>query len=229
MTGRGSRRWLHRCNSMKKKAPAKVKRSTAKPKKTKVVARSAPLRVVKMTRSAPAPVKLAQDPRFAQAVESYQAGLKAMQERKFDKAKAAFQKVSGSGLRDLAERANVFLNTCNQHLSKTTTSFKTPEEHYDYAISLMNLGDYVGTREHLEKITKQSASADYGWYGLSVLNCLTGHFEDALKHLAEAIRLNPRYRFQARNDSDFKNMSDDPRFTELIYPEVEEAPRPARR
>jgi len=24
---------------------------------------------------------------------------------------------------------------------------------------------------------------------------------------------------QARNDSDFKNMTDDPRFTELIYPE----------
>lgn len=214
---------------MKKKAPAKVKRSTAKPKKTKEVVKSTRARVVKMTRSAPAPVKPPLDPRFAPAVESYQAGLKAMQERKFDKAKAAFQKVIGSGVRNLAERANVFLNTCNQHLGKTVTSFKTPEEHYDYAVSLMNVGDYVGAREHLEKIIKQSVSADYGWYGLSVLNCLTGHYEDALKHLAEAIRLNPRYRFQARNDSDFKNMSDDPRFTELIYPEVEEAPRPARR
>jgi tetratricopeptide (TPR) repeat protein len=214
---------------MKKKPPVKVKRSTAKPKKTKVVVKVRRSRVAKMTRSAPAPVKPPQDPRFAPAVESYQAGLKAMQERKFDKAKAAFQKVIGSGLRDLAERANVFLRTCNQHLGKTSTSFKTPEEHYDYAISLMNVGEYVGAREHLEKIIKQSASADYGWYGLSVLNSLTGHFEDALKQLAEAIRLNPQCRFQARNDSDFKNMSDDPRFTELIYPEVEEAPRPARR
>jgi hypothetical protein len=26
-------------------------------------------------------------------------------------------------------------------------------------------------------------------------------------------------RFQARNDSDFRNMADDPRFTELLYPE----------
>lgn len=181
-----------------------------------------------MTRPAAVPPKPSDDPKYQQAVESYQTGLKAMQERKFDKAKAAFQKVVASGVRDLAERANVFLNTCNQHLGKTSTTFKTSEEHYDYAISLMNVGDYVGAREHLEKIMKQSASADYGWYGLSVLNCLTGHYEDALKHLAEAIRLNPRYRFQARNDSDFKNMSDDPRFTELIYPEVEEAP-PARK
>jgi tetratricopeptide (TPR) repeat protein len=208
---------------MKKKPPAKVQRSTAKPKKTNVVKNHTPSRVVKMTRSAPATPKPVQDPKYLQAVDSYEVGLKAMQERKFDKAKAAFQKVAGSGIRDLAERANVFLNTCNQHLGKTSTTFKTSEEHYDYAISLMNVGDYVGAREHLDKIIKQSAAADYGWYGLSVLNCLTGHYEDALKHLAEAIRLNPRYRFQARNDSDFKNMSDDPRFTELIYPEVEES------
>lgn len=213
---------------MKKKPPAKVKRSTAKPQKTKAVKNQSPSRVVKLTRPAPVQPKPVQDPKYLQAVESYQVGLKAMQERKFDKAKVAFQKVIGSGVRDLVERATVFLNTCNQHLGKTSTTFKTPEEHYDYAISLMNIGDYVGAREHLDKIIKQSASADYGWYGLSVLNCLTGHYEDALKHLAEAIRLNPRYRFQARNDSDFRNMSDDPRFTELIYPEVEEAP-PARK
>lgn len=181
-----------------------------------------------MARSKPVPAKPAPDPKFLQAVESYQVGLKAMQERKFDKAKVAFQKVIASGNRELSDRATVFLNTCNQHLSKSSTSFKTPEEHYDYAISLMNVGDYVGAREHLDKIIKQSASADYAWYGLSVLNCLTGHYEDALKQLSEAIRLNPRYRFQARNDSDFKNMADDPRFTELIYPEVEESPQGRR-
>jgi hypothetical protein len=79
----------------------------------------------------------------------------------------------------------------------------------------------VGAREHLEKILKQSPKADYGWYGMGVLECLTGHCEDALKALAQAIRLNPATRFQARNDSDLKNLMDDPRFTELIYPEPE--------
>jgi hypothetical protein len=54
---------------------------------------------------------------------------------------------------------------------------------------------------------------------MGVLECLTGHYEDSLKALAEAIRLNPSNRFQARNDSDFRNLMDDPRFTELIYPE----------
>jgi hypothetical protein len=43
--------------------------------------------------------------------------------------------------------------------------------------------------------------------------------EDSLRHLDSAIRLNASIRFQARNDSDFQNLSEDPRFTELLYPD----------
>jgi tetratricopeptide (TPR) repeat protein len=209
---------------MKKKPVAKVKHSSAKPKKTNV--RSAKGgRVVKMAVPVQPRVSPLADPRYAQAVENYQVALKAMQEHKFEKAKALFQKVMASGPRELADRTAVHLNTCNQHMARTATTFKTPEEHYDYSVSLMNIGDYVGAREHLEKILKQNSKADYAVYGLSALNCLTGHFEDSLRGLAEAIRLNPGNRFQARNDTDFQNLADDPRFTELIYPEVDEAPR----
>jgi hypothetical protein len=49
---------------------------------------------------------------------------------------------------------------------------------------------------------------------------MTGASNDCLKHLAEAIRYNPRNRIQARADSDFQDMADDPRFTDLLYPEV---------
>ncbi len=206
---------------MKKKLSAKVKRSGAKPQKTKVTKQKNG-RVLKMAIPLQTKVSPVQDPRFAQAVDNYQAGLKAMQEHKFDKAKALLQKVVAAAPRELADRAAVHLNTCNQHLDRASNVFKTPEEHYDYAVSLMNLGDYVSAREHLERILKQAAKADYAWYGLSVLNCLTGHFEESLKDLTEAIRLNPSNRFQARNDSDFHNLADDPRFTELIYPEVED-------
>jgi hypothetical protein len=31
--------------------------------------------------------------------------------------------------------------------------------------------------------------------------------------------LNAQLRFQARNDSDFQNLAEDPRFTELLYPD----------
>jgi len=159
------------------------------------------------------------DPRFAQAVQNYEAGLRAMQEHKFEKARSYLQKVVTGPSKELAERASVHLNACNQHLERTTTQFRGPEEHYDYAISLMNMGDYVGAREHLEKLSKQVPKADYVAYGLAALDCLTGHVEDSLRHLDEAIRLNRSIRFQARNDSDFHNLAEDPRFTELLYPD----------
>ena len=163
---------------------------------------------------------ITEDPRYVQALQSYEAGLRAMQEHKFDKAKPLFQKVLTGPSKELIDRATVHLNICNQHLDRPASSqFKTPEEHFDYAVSLMNAGDYVTAREHLDKLLKQSPKADYVIYGLAALECLTGHVEDSLRHLDEALRLNPQLRFQARNDSDFQNLAEDPRFTELLYPD----------
>jgi len=159
------------------------------------------------------------DPQLTQLLQSYEAGLRAMQEHKYDKAKTALQKVVVGNNRELADRAAVHLNACNQQLEKTATQFKTPEEHYDFAVSLINLGDYVGAREHLDSLSKQVPKADYVAYGFAALDCLTGHSEDSLRNLARAIELNPALRFQARNDSDFQNLSEDPRFTELLYPD----------
>ncbi len=163
---------------------------------------------------------VAEDPRYTQALKSYEDGLRAMQEHKFEKAKPHFQKVLAGASKELSDRANVHLSTCNQHLERVAaTQFKTAEEHFDFAVSLMNVGDYVTAREHLDRLLKQNAGADYVVYGLAALDCLTGHVEDALRRLDEALRLNPQLRFQARNDSDFQNLAEDPRFTELLYPD----------
>jgi hypothetical protein len=78
-------------------------------------------------------------------------------------------------------------------------------------------------------LSKQSPRVDYVTYGLAALDCLTGHLEDSLRNLDSAIRVNPSLRFQARNDSDFQNLVEDPRFTELLYPDPgsELPPEPA--
>ena len=161
-----------------------------------------------------------EDPRFAQAVQNYEAGLRAMQEHKFDKAKAHLQKVVAGASKELADRASVHLNTCNQHLESAATQFKTAEEHYDYAVSLMNVGDYVTAREHLDKLSKQVPKADYVCLRLGRARLpYRPRRRFAYATCDEAIRLNPALRFQARNDSDFQNLAEDPRFTELLYPD----------
>ena len=171
-------------------------------------------------KATPKKAVVADDPRAAQALQAYEAGLRALQEHKFDKAKPLFQKVLAGGSRELGDRAAIHLSICNQHLERSTSQqFKSVEEHYDYAVSLMNVGDYVTAREHIEKLLKQAPKTDFVIYGLAALDCLTGHVEDSLKHLDEALRLNSGLRYQARNDSDFHNLAEDPRFTELLYPD----------
>ncbi len=167
-----------------------------------------------------APKRLAtEDPRHTQAVQSYESGLRALQEHKFEKAKGHLQKVLAGPNKSLVDRAQVHILTCEKHLDSPTLQFKTTEEHYDYAVSLINAGDYVAAREHLDKLLKQHPKSEYVLYGLAALHCLTGHVEESLKTLDEAIQARPSLRFQARNDSDFQNLVEDPRFTELLYPD----------
>jgi tetratricopeptide (TPR) repeat protein len=203
---------------MKKKATENVKGSAPK----SIKAKSLPMSSAAFESSGRGArsMKVSEDPRFSQAVQNYEAGLKALQGHKYDKAKAYFEKVVAGPSPELADRASVHLHSCNQQMSRASNTFKTPEEQYDYAVSLMNLGDYVTARENFDLLTSKSPKLDFIWYGMAALNCLTGHFPEALSNLGESIRLNPANRYQARNDSDFKNLADDPRFTELLYPDT---------
>jgi tetratricopeptide (TPR) repeat protein len=213
---------------MKKKTPQELKKMASKLKKRRGLLPS-PDGLEPCPRAA-MPLKLTEDPRFAQAVQNYEAGLRALQAHKYDRAKTFFEKVIGTSP-ELADRAAVHLASCNQQLNRgLSSSFKTPEEQFDYAVSLMNMGDYLGAREHFDALTKKAPKLDFIWYGMAVLNCLTGHHPEALTSLKEAIRLNPANRFQARNDGDFKSLSDDPRFTELLYPDTsaEAEPEPPK-
>jgi len=207
---------------MNKKAPENTKGHIPKANKAKVLRAAAAPEAKSRGHNA---MKIVDDPRFAQAVQSYEAGLKALQAHKFDKAKVHFEKAAAGSSPELADRALVHLTTCNQQMGRASTNFKTPEEQFDYAVSLMNVGDYVTARENFDALTTKFPKLDFIWYGVAALNCLTGRFPEAIANLGEAIRLNPATRYQARNDSDFRNLADDPRFTELLYPDTSaEAP-----
>ncbi len=208
---------------MNKKVPEGVEENGVKPNKAKALRTAAGDQDPKIKGNHS--LRIVDDPRFAQAVQNYEAGLKAMQAHKYDKAKAHFEKVVAGASPALADRALVHLTNCNQQMSRASTTFKTAEEQFDYAVSLMNLGDYVTARENFDALTAKFPKLDFIWYGVAALNCLTGRFPEALANLGEAIRLNPANRYQARNDSDFRNLADDPRFTELLYPDTSaEAP-----
>jgi tetratricopeptide (TPR) repeat protein len=156
----------------------------------------------------------------AHTLTQYETALRLMQEGKYEKAHTAFNHMLATSPADLAERIRMYINACLQQISKGKTQFLSHEERYDYAISLLNDGNYEDARTELKKILAENNQADYAFYGLAVLAGMTGDAHACLEHLTEAIHLNAKNRIQARADSDFQDMADDPRFTELLYPEV---------
>jgi tetratricopeptide (TPR) repeat protein len=154
------------------------------------------------------------------AFQHYEAAVQLVQSGKYEKALAALEKLLATAPPALIERCKMYITTCKRQLAQAPLTFPSPEEHYDYAVSQLNTGYYEEAREHFTRILDEHPQADYALYGLALLDSITGHTQDCLRNLARAIELNPKNRLQARADNDFQSMVDDPRFTELLYPEV---------
>jgi tetratricopeptide (TPR) repeat protein len=153
-------------------------------------------------------------------VQDYQNALQLIQDGKFEKARALLEKLLPEAPPEILERARVYLAVCARNSRPPQLSFNTAEERYDYAVSLLNSGAFEDARDQFEAILAASPRADFAHYGMALLSSMTGQAEEALEHLAHAIELNPAARIQARSDPDFVDMADDPRFTELLYPEM---------
>jgi tetratricopeptide (TPR) repeat protein len=154
------------------------------------------------------------------AFQLYQSAVQLVQQAKYDKALAAFEKLLPSAPPEILERSKMYINTCQRQLERTSLAFQTPEERYDYAISQLNQGFYEEARDQFNGVVVDDPRADYAYYGLAVLDSITGRPQDCLNNLSRAIELNSKNRLQARSDNDFQSMVDDPRFTELLYPEI---------
>jgi tetratricopeptide (TPR) repeat protein len=153
-------------------------------------------------------------------VAHFESALKLVHAGKFDKAQEAFTKLLEEAPADIAPTIRMYISTCATEIARGSKNFGSNEERYDYAISLLNHGHYEDAREHFEAILGKDHNADYAFYGMALLAAMTGDCPRCIDHLAEAIRLNPQNRLQARNDSDFDAVADDPSFTELLYPEA---------
>lgn len=165
------------------------------------------------------PVKPLPDPRYLQQVKLYEEGVKDFNEQRYSRARAVFEKVKEGFSKELADRATMHIRICEQRLARQGSTPRTLEENYNSGIAMMNLGRWDEAREFLEKAKKQGPKAEHVFYALAVLDSLTGEADGALANLKRSIELRPENRYHARNDEDFQFLLEDPRFTELLYPE----------
>ncbi len=157
-----------------------------------------------------------------EALGLYSAALQAMQSGSFAEAMETFQSIDMGCAPEIRERTQVYLQACERQLQKQTArlEFHSNSEQFDYSIACINNGDYEEARDQLEAILEREDNVDFAHYGLAILHGMTGQAEGCLHHLERAIELNPYNRVLARSDVDFRQMADDPRFTELLYPEA---------
>jgi tetratricopeptide (TPR) repeat protein len=162
------------------------------------------------------------DPALQQQLKLYEEGVQAFQQQKYAKAKLSLEKVIAGPGKELADRARMHLRVTEQRLARQPAANpRSTEDHYQQGVAMMNLGRWDDAREHLLKARKMTPKADYVFYAMAALDCLTGEAEAAMENLKVAISLRPENRYHARNDEDFAFLQEDPRFTELLYPERE--------
>jgi tetratricopeptide (TPR) repeat protein len=162
------------------------------------------------------------DPQIEQQLKLYEQAVQHFHQQKFAKAKELLEKVLTGPSKELADRGRVHLSIVEQRMAKQAApAVRTPEEHYQAGVAMMNLGRWDEARDHLLRAKKLAPKADYVFYAMAALDCLTGEAESAMENLKVAIQLRPENRYHARNDEDFAFLQEDPRFTELLYPERE--------
>ncbi|MGH9480597.1 MAG: TPR end-of-group domain-containing protein [Terriglobales bacterium] len=159
------------------------------------------------------------DEQYESALEQYAAAMKQFGQQKYERAKPLLEKVCASPFRELAERAGVHLKACNGRLESQIEKTLSADEYYQHAIVKMNIGQQAEAEELLTKAVKAGGKNPDLSYALACLRAQTHDAEAALVHLKEAIRGDGRCRMLARQDRDFEPLMDDPRFTEILYPE----------
>lgn len=161
-------------------------------------------------------------PARKQQLKAYEEALKYFQQQKFHRAKESLERVLEGPSKELADRAQMHVRICEQRISRAPVpAVKSAEDHYTQGVALMNLGRWDEAREHFDRARKAAPKADHIVYAMAALDCLTGEADSAMANLKIAIQLRPENRYHARNDEDFSFLQEDPRFTELLYPERE--------
>jgi len=160
------------------------------------------------------------DPRVQAQLKVYDEALALFHQQKFARAKQELEKVLEGPSKELADRARMHVKIAEQRMKPSQEQNpRTADEHYQRGVAMMNIGRWDDARESLDKARKAAPKADHIHYALAALDCLTGEADSALANLKVAIQLRAENRYHARNDEDFAFLQEDPRFTELLYPE----------
>jgi tetratricopeptide (TPR) repeat protein len=152
-------------------------------------------------------------------MESFEQGMHLFNARQFQQAGEFFLAAMQGSDRAVAHRAGLHAGICERRLGATGVVLNTPEDHYNYAITLINSRDLAAAQEHLRIALEADPAADHVLYALAACQHLAGDSQAAYENLKRAIDLQPRNRLAARQDPDFAGVAAQIPFARLLYPD----------
>jgi tetratricopeptide (TPR) repeat protein len=158
---------------------------------------------------------------FANAVQAYEAGIKAMHAEEFEKAIRCFEHLVAEHPEEpeIQERAKVLIHASEKKLQeKARTVFRSSDDHYNVGVADLNRREITSAIQHLEHALKLTPKADHVLYALAAANAIQGNRDHALSHLKQAIHFRAENRFLAARDADFELLHEDPDFKQLVTP-----------
>jgi tetratricopeptide (TPR) repeat protein len=158
--------------------------------------------------------------RYVTAVKNFEAGVRFFQKQNYEKAKEVFEKLAAGSVHEVANRAETYLRLCEQKLGRTVLAPKTAADYYNLGVAELNARNLNAAVEYLNKADRLAPNQDHVRYALAAAHTLLGNVDSALQHLKAAIGLRAANRFLASRDDDFRSLAADPRFRQLLRPEV---------
>jgi tetratricopeptide (TPR) repeat protein len=152
------------------------------------------------------------------AVDGFERGFQALQQRQFGRAAELFQQVINGypDEKELQERARVYLSLCERQKYSQGASPRSLEERINAATVAINRGAFSEGLSLLRRLEPEHRDNDHIQYMLCVAYSVLGDRDQALGHLKEAIAMNQENRYLASQDADLESLRDDPRFVGVL-------------
>jgi hypothetical protein len=145
---------------------------------------------------------------FAQAMKLFSQG-------DYKRADALFVQASEGPSIGVNESAQMYSRMCQQRINRMNVELKTPEDHYNYAVSLINARKHREARVSLMTAVESGLQPHF-CYALALVEGHLGALDSAASYLRRAIQMDPALRSVARNDPDFAPLLQNPKLKEAL-------------
>lgn len=151
-------------------------------------------------------------------LRAFEQAVKMFNRRQFAEAKAMFEDLRPRFPNEveIISRAQTFIQVCDQKLAHTPTLPRNADELYDRGVFALNIGDFSQARTFFEKALRLRPDEPHLLYSLAATHAQTGSHDQAIAYLSRSIQIQPRFRSQALNDSDFSVLRENKQFLALL-------------